>query len=375
MPPSTPANPGTPVSEIETPALIVELDLLEENLQTMAGFMSGYPEVSWRAHAKTHKCVELARRQIAAGAIGICVQKTGEAEVFAGAGIEDILVTNQVVDPRKLQRLARLAGRSRIAVCCDDPDNARAIGAAAEAEGTRIGVLIEIETGAKRAGVDGTAALAATIAAIEDNGNLHFRGLQAYNGPAQHKRTMAERQAAITYTADRVRAALRFLESQGVACETVTGGGTGTFPLEAASGVYTEVQPGSFIFMDADYARNGETGGTVFAAFRQSLFVLTSVTSLRPGQYALVDAGHKAAAVDSGMPVLHGQNGVTFTRAADDYGVIEFEQGSGNLSLGRQLRLIPGHCDPTVNLHDWILGVRDGVVECCWKVDARGALL
>ncbi len=351
------------------------MDLLEANLRAMTDCMRSHPGVVWRGHAKTHKCIELARRQIAAGAVGICVQKTGEAEVFAEAGIEDILVTNQIVDPRKLRRLAGLARKSRIAICCDDPGNVEAIAAAAAAEKTQIDVLVEIETGAQRAGVAGKADLIAVVTAIEAASHLRFRGLQAYNGPAQHKRTAVERRAAIDHASRCVREALLTLQEIGVACETVTGGGTGTFPLEAASGLYTEVQPGSFIFMDADYTRNQETEDTVFAAFRQSLFVLTSVTSLRRGRYLLVDAGHKAAAVDSGMPVVFGQSGMTYARAADDYGLVELSDEAPEIALGMTIKLIPGHCDPTVNLHNWIVGVRDDLVECVWPIDARGALL
>mgnify|MGYP003627245979 FL=1 len=370
-----PARTGDSTDEIETPALVVDLDALDENMATMVSFMTNHPGLSWRGHAKTHKSIEIARRQIAAGAVGICVQKTAEAETFASAGIPDILVTNQVVDARKLRRLAVLAKNTRIGLCCDAPDNACAINAAAVAEGTYIDILIEIETGANRAGVDSTEDLVDLAKKVIAESNLRFRGLQAYNGPAQHKRTLAERSEAINRTIAIVADARAALERSGIQCETITGGGTGTFTHEAASGIYTEIQPGSFIFMDADYSRNRDTLNTVFHAFHHSLFVLTTVTSVRRGAYALVDAGHKAAAVDSGMPIVADNEKMTYIRAADEYGVVELADETTNVDLGMLLHLIPGHCDPTVNLHDWIVGVRGKTVECVWPVDARGALL
>ncbi len=375
MPPHPYIRSGDNIYEIETPALVVDLNAMGANLQTMARFTAGIPRLDWRPHAKTHKCIEIAKRQIAAGAIGICVQKTSEAEVFSNAGIADILVTNQVVDDRKLRRLAALAKKSRIGICCDDADNVRQIAAAATSENVQLDVLIEIETGAKRAGVNSANVLTGVAVAISEARNLNFRGLQAYNGPAQHKRKAGERAEAIEYAVQHVKAAVDTLKNAGLHCETITGGGTGTFPLEAASNIFTEIQPGSFIFMDADYARNQETEGTIFEKFQQSLFVMTTVTSVRKDEYALVDAGHKTASVDSGMPVVDTPDGLFYARAADEYGVVEILPGASDIKPGTQLRLVPGHCDPTVNLHDWIIGYRDGIVECVWPIDARGALL
>ena len=360
-----PAAPGMAEHEVDTPALLVDLDALEFNLDRMAALLDG-TGVRLRAHAKTHKSPVIAHMQAARGAIGQCVQKVAEAEIMAWGGIQDILVSNEVVGPAKLARLMALSGVAHVAVCADCDAGVDRIADAAACAGVRQDVLVEIDTGHGRCGVapgPDAVALAERIAA---SSHLRFAGLQAYHGAAQHMRTLDERTAAIGAGAEATRRTVEQLRQRGLVCDIVGGGGTGSFELEAASGVFTEIQAGSYAFMDADYGRNH---GGASAGFRQSLFVLATVMSTRPGR-AVVDAGHKAVAIDSGYPLVWQQPGLAYTGASDEHGVLT---GDG-LALGEPVRLVPGHCDPTVDRHDWYVGVRGGRVVRVWPVAARGAM-
>lgn len=363
-----PAQPGMREDAVDTPALIVDLDAFEANLDHMAGLVAA-AGVRLRPHAKTHKSPVVAHLQAARGAVGQCVQKVGEAEVLAWGGVPDILVSNEVVDPAKLARLAALARSARIGLCADDPRGVDAAAAAAADAGVRLRVLVEIDAGGGRCGAapgpDATA-LARRIAASP---HLIFGGIQAYHGLAQHLRTPEERAAAVGAAVERAGSVVEDLRRHGLACEVVTGAGTGSFALEAASGVFTELQAGSYVFMDADYARNQAP-----PPFRQALFVLAGVMSApRPGT-AVVDAGHKAVAIDSGLPLVSGRQDVRYVAASDEHGQLALDPGAEPLALGQRLRLVPGHCDPTVDRHDWYVGVRRGRVERLWPVAARGAM-
>jgi len=369
-----PARVGDAVDAIDTPALVLELDAFEANLARMAAFVRG-SRVRLRPHAKSHKCPEIAKRQIALGAVGICAQKTSEAEAFVDAGVGDVLVSNEVVGRAKLDRLARLAKRAKVSVCCDDAANARDISAAARAAGSTLDVLIEVDVGQHRCGVEPgepAAALAKEIASLP---GLRFAGLHAYHGGAQHLRSVEERRAAIEGAAALARATKWLIQSRGIPCPTVTGAGTGTFPFERSSGVYDEIQPGSYVFMDADYNRNAWADpAESFPKFEQSLFVLATVMSTPAPDRAVVDAGLKASSIDSGMPTLVGWPGVEYAKASDEHGVLAIAAGTLGPSLGERVRLVPGHCDPTVNLYDWIVCVRAGRVEALWPIAARGAV-
>jgi len=355
--------------EVDTPALLIDLDAFEHNLDRMADLLRP-TGTKLRAHAKTHKSPIIARQQMARGAVGQCVQKVGEAEVLAWGGIPDILVSNEIVGDAKLARLLALSRIAHVAVCADDPANVARIEAAAEAAGHCMTVLVEIDVGGRRAGVvpgPDAVALAERIAASP---HLIFGGLQAYHGGAQHMRTPAERQAAIGSTIDDTRRTVEQLRQRGLSCPIVGGAGTGTFDIEAASGVYTEIQAGSYCFMDADYGRNRDG---ISAGFQHALFVLATVMSAtRPG-LAVLDAGHKAVAVDCGMPLIWKREAVRYTGASDEHGALAWSPEVSGPKLGEKVRLVPGHCDPTVDRHDWYVGVRKGRVECLWPVAARGA--
>ncbi|MBV9783823.1 MAG: DSD1 family PLP-dependent enzyme [Acidisphaera sp.] len=367
-----PAAIGAAVADIETPALVIDLDAFDRNIAKMAEFARA-AGVRVRPHAKTHKCAAIARRQIAAGAVGQCVQKVGEAEVLAWGGVPDILISNEVMGGTKLARAAALARVGRIAICADNEAQIAAIEAAADQAGLRLSVLVEIDVGGGRCGVQPGPEAVALAQRIARSRHLVFGGLQAYQGRAQHLRTPEERHAAIAHASEGSRRTVEQLRQQGLDCPIVGGAGTGTFALESASGVYTEIQAGSYCFMDADYARNLDGAGAPVGTFRHALFVLASVMSMpRPG-IAVVDAGLKALATDSGFPEIWGRPQLRYVGASDEHGKLECQAGDAP-ELGEKLRLVPGHCDPTVDRFDWYVGVRNGVVECLWPVAARGAL-
>ena len=356
--------------EIDTPALVLDLDAFEHNLAHMRALLEP-TGAKLRAHAKTHKSPVIAHRQIAAGAIGQCVQKVAEAEVLAWGGVGDILVSNEVVGDAKLARLAALAKITRVAVCADDAGNVARIAAAAEAAWVRLPVLVEIDVGMGRCGVQPGPEAVALAQVIAASAHLRFAGLQAYHGRAQHFRSTEERGQAIGAAVDDVRRTVEQLRQQGLDCAIIGGAGTGTFEFEAASGLYNEIQAGSYCFMDADYARNQ---GGASAGFRHALFVLATVMSAaRPG-LAVLDAGHKAVAIDSGMPLVWERDSVRYTGASDEHGKLEWSADQAGPKIGEKIKLVPGHCDPTVDRYDWYVGVRGGLVECLWPVAARGGL-
>lgn len=368
---AAPARPGDPVSAIETPALVVDVDALERNIATMAAFARRLG-VRLRPHAKTHKCAAIARLQLAAGAVGVCVQKTSEASALVDAGIDDVYVSNEVVDPRKLDRVAALAKRATLAIAVDSVVGIDRLVDAVRAARAPIDVLVEIDVGQGRCGVapERAGALASHVILR----GLRFAGLQAYHGGAQHRRGADERARAIAGAGDAVRTALASLAAAGIDCPLVTGAGTGTFPLEAASGLWGELQCGSYVFLDRDYADNGALPDA--PSFEHALFVATQVIG-RDDAHAVVDAGHKSHAIDSGLPRVRDRD-LVFENGGDEHGILRVAGRDPLPALGDVVWLIPGHCDPTVNLHDAMIAVRggldDGVVEAIWPVDARGCV-
>jgi D-serine deaminase-like pyridoxal phosphate-dependent protein len=367
-----PAEIGVPVAEVETPALIIDLDALDRNIAKMAEFARA-SGVRVRPHAKTHKSTAIALRQIALGAVGQCVQKVGEAEVLVRGGVKDILVSNQVVGERKLRRLAALAKDATIALCFDASDQVDAASRVARDFDVVLGGLVEIEVGMERCGVAPGRDAAALARRVADAPNLKFRGLQAYHGRAQHLATYQERAQAIAFAIDAVRETLDSLAGENLPCEIIGGAGTGTFAIEAASGVYNELQVGSYVFMDTEYARiRGRDGGR-YAEFEHSLFVLASVISVPTADRVIVDAGLKSYSAERGPPWVHDRPDVEVTGVSDEHGKLKVGAHARPLSLGEKVWLIPGHCDPTVNLHDWYVGVRKDRVEALWPISARGA--
>src|SRR4051812_26404745 len=366
-----PAIPGMREEQIDTPALVIDLDVFEYNLDTMAALLAP-TGVKLRAHAKTHKSPVIARLQMARGAVGNCVQKVTEAEVLAWGGIPDILVSNEVVGAAKLARLCALSRIAKVGVCADDAGQVAAIEAAAADAGIRMTVLVEIDVGAGRCGVQPGPDAVALATRVASSKHLIFGGLQAYQGSAQHKRTPAERRTLIGNAVDASRRTVEQLRQQGLDCAIVGGAGTGTFEIESHSGVYNEMQAGSYVFMDADYARNLDEAGAPVSSFRHSLFVLATVMSTPNRNIAVLDAGLKALAVDSGMPTIWQRPDIRYLSASDEHGKLDVASETTQPKLGEKLRLVPGHCDPTVDRYDWYVGVRNGRVECLWPIAARG---
>ena len=358
-----PAKIGQRLEDVDTPALVLDLAAFERNQRTLFDAVKG--RVRIRPHAKTHKCAEVAKRQLALGAVGMCCQKVSEAEAMVEGGVGDVLVSNEIVGVAKIARLAALSRRAKIGVCVDHPENVRAIGAT----GAKLDVYIEIDVGMRRCGVEPGEPVVALAREIGKFPNLKFCGLQAYHGRAQHMRSMEERHAAIEGAAQHVFHSKRLLEKAGIACPIVTGAGSGTFMLEVEAGAWDEIQPGSYAFMDADYAKN--EWAAPLPRFEHALFVLTTVMSRPAAPRAIVDAGLKASSLDSGMPGIWKKPGLQYTKASDEHGWIE---GSPLPALGEKLLLVPGHCDPTINLYDWYVVYRDGIVVDLWPITARGAL-
>lgn len=368
-------QPGDPVDAIDTPSLVIDLDAMDRNLRRMAAFALAHG-VRLRPHAKMHKCAAIAKRQIEAGAVGVCVQKLGEAEILAAAGITDIFISNEIVAPSKLERVAALARTVRLALAVDSEQGIERLAQAMRAGSAEIDVFVEVDVGQGRCGA--APQEAGTLAALVGRNRaagLYFAGLQAYHGGAQHVRLPAEREEVARQAIALARVARASVEAAGLACPLVTGAGTGTFMHEAASGVYGEIQPGSYLFMDRDYADNQPDPRE--AAFEHALFVKSQVISLSGATHAVVDAGHKSHAIDSGLPRVAGRE-LDFANGGDEHGILRARPGASLPVLGETVWLVPGHCDPTVNLHDQLVAVRGGLqrgqIEAVWTVDARGAL-
>lgn len=379
---------GQPVAAIDTPSLVVDLDAMKRNLNRMAEFAKKH-DVRWRPHAKMHKSSAIARLQLQAGAVGVCVQKTSEAEAMVAGGVYDVYISNEVIAPAKLARVAQLAHRvaaesGQLAIAVDSAEGVTRLAQAmnearAGTAAAVIDVFVEIDVGQGRCGVAPGRAAVDLVHEIRKHPALRFAGLQAYHGRAQHIRSAQERRDVIAVAAQDAAFTRKLIEAEGVPVELVTGAGTGSMVCEAASGVYGELQAGSFLFMDADYAQNEHDPAQ--PRFEHALFVKTQVisSSLR---HAVCDAGHKAHAIDSGLPRVHSfdaERELEYANGGDEHGLLRPAGASVRVpEIGRMLWLIPGHCDPTVNLHDHLIGVKGGLlkgkVDKIIRVDARGAL-
>ena len=381
---------GLPVEAIDTPALVVDLDAMQRNLARMADF-AGRRGIRWRPHAKMHKSAAIAKLQIQAGAVGVCVQKTAEAEAMVAGGVHNVYISNEVIAPAKLARVATLAHRvaaegGQLAIAVDSVEGVRRLAQAmqvarqgAGGAGAVIDVFVEIDVGQGRCGVAPGRQAVELALEIRKHAPLRFAGLQAYHGKVQHLRSPQERRDAIGIVVQDVQFTRRLIEAEGMAVGLVTGAGTGSMVCEAASGVFGELQAGSFLFMDADYAANERDPAQ--PQFEHALFVKSHVMSSSV-RHAVCDAGHKSHAIDSGLPaVLPLEDGtvLAYANGGDEHGVLRPQEPGGRVpALGETVWLVPGHCDPTVNLHDHMIGVAGGLqagkVERIIRVDARGAL-
>ena len=349
--------------QIETPALVIDMDKLEANIRRMSEYLAG-KKAKLRPHFKTHKSPTIAHMQMAAGAKGLTCSKLGEAEVLAAAGIYDILIANEIVDKNKLYRLAGLAKRARIGVCVDNLDNVTELSEAACAFGSTIYVHIEITVGSERCGINTKEEALALAKQISQSKGLVFEGFQAYAGHIQHKPDMDERVKGVQAAIAKVGAIKEHLEKNGIPVKEISGGGTGTYNITGDNTIWTEIQAGSYIFMDTHYNQLG-------LDFESSLTILTTVMHKRPGT-TIADAGQKVCCKTMGAPAIKNYPGLSAI-LSDEHGRIVDEKDA--LKYLQRIEYIPSHCCTTVNLHDYYYCVRGNLWETTWPILGRGKSL
>lgn len=356
--------------DIPTPALLLDLDRFDLNVARMAGFLREQGK-AFRPHGKTHKCPEVARRLIAAGAIGSCTARLSEAEVFAADGIRGLLVTTAVIGAHKIERavaLTRLAPDTIFIV--ETEQNVREPSAEAARAGVEVNLAVDLYFG--RTGVAAGAPAVDLARAIDRHPHVRFAGIQAYDGAAAHTAPFDARRARSAGSMKQAVETRRMIEHAGLECPLVSGGSTGTYLIDAEIEGVTEIQPGSFAFMDTEYGTIGGPGGTEYRDFAQALTVVATVISRRPG-VAIVDAGYKAFATDRPFtPVPVNLPGVTYAWAGDEHGRLDLTRSDCDLRVGDRVEFVPPHCDPTVNLYDVIHALRGDTVEGVWRIAARG---
>jgi D-serine deaminase-like pyridoxal phosphate-dependent protein len=361
--------PGSRREELDTPALLIDLDIMEQNIAKLFA-EAARSGIAVRPHLKTGKTPALAHTLVHAGAKGICVSKLGEAEVMVAAGIDDVLITTEVIGPAKLARLMGLVRRhAQVKVVVDSGVGAEGLAAAAADWGVTVPVLVEINVGQDRCGIlpgSQAVALAERIAGLPA---LRFMGVQGYEGHLQHVHAEEERERLCREAMERLTSTAAAMLATGLDPAIVTTGGTGTWQYCARyrdAGV-TEVQPGSFIFMDVDY-RNA-----IGNRYGNALAVLATVISRPAPTRAVVDAGLKSLSTDSGNPMPRDLPGVTYRPGGDEHGILSWNEGDApGLEIGDRLEIIPSHCDTTINLFDHYLALRAGRLEAIWSIDGRG---
>jgi len=348
------------IDRIETPALIIDMDALETNINKMSEYFAD-KKARLRPHFKTHKSPAIAKMQIAAGAKGLTCAKLGEAEVLAAAGIEDILIANQIVVTEKICRLAGLARTARMSVCVDNAENVAELSKIAQAYGSTLHVLIEIDVGMQRCGLNTKEEVFALAKQINESEGLVFEGFQAYAGQLSHNPDMGERVSGVKEAIDKVSSIKDYVEGKGLPVKEISGAGTGTHNITGDNTIWTEIQAGSYVFMDTDYSLLG-------LGFKESLSILTTVIHKRPGA-AITDAGQKACCMTVGLPAIKGHPGL-FASLSEEHGRID--DAKNELKYLERIEYIPSHCCTTANLHDYYYCVRNGLWEATWPVAARG---
>jgi D-serine deaminase-like pyridoxal phosphate-dependent protein len=360
-------------AKLNTPALLLDLDALEVNIAAMAAHTKA-AGINLRPHSKGAKSIEIGRRQMAAGAVGICCTTIGEAEVIAGGGIEGVLITSPVVTPVMIERLVALDGKAKgLMVVADNPANVDALARAAQAAGKPISVIVEFDVGQGRTGVPTLEGVVALARRVKESAHLRFAGIQAYYGHLQHIPGFAERRAACNAQIERVRPLLAKLAAEGLAAGIVTGGGTGTFDIDPSGGVYTEVQPGSYPFMDREYTEIDMTANRA-SPFKAALFVQATVVSANREGFAVVNAGYKSFATEGGVATVATPRltASKYKLMGDEHGGVDYDPKGGGLKLGDAVEFLVPHCDPTINLYDRYHCVRADTLVDIWPVDARG---
>jgi len=356
--------------DIPTPALLLDLDAFEDNINKMASHVKSRGK-AFRPHGKTHKCPEVARALIKAGAIGCCAARLSEAEVFAASGIPGLLITTAVIGRDKIARAIALANRAPDTIfVVDDRQNVRDINDAAGQRSQPIKLAVDLFFG--RTGIAPGQPAVELAQLIDKLPNVTFVGLQSYDGAAAHTTPFEARSTRTKMTMGKAVETKTMIERAGIACPLVTGGSTGTYRFDAENPGITELQPGSFVFMDMEYGTIGGPDGSEYRDFRNALTVVTTVVSRPPGM-AIVDGGYKAFSTDRPFtPKAIGIEGVTYGWAGDEHGRLDVSNASRDLKLGDRIEFIPPHIDPTVNLYDSIHVLRGDRVEAVWPIAARG---
>ena len=359
--------------EIPTPALLLDLDRFERNLERMARHARGAGK-NLRPHAKTHRCPEIARRQIAAGALGVACAKLGEAEVMAKVGVRGLLITTQVVSPASVSRLmALLAVAPDTMIVVDHADVVSALARAASAAGVVVNLLVDLDVGTRRTGAPPGEAALALACAVSGHRSLRLRGLQGYAGHCAHVIGWSARREASHKALGPLMETRRLLERAGLPVEVVAGASTGTYDIDSELAGLTELQSGSYCVMDLDYRRIGGRGGPSLTDFEMALTVVATVVSVPAPDRSIVDAGLKAFSTDKPFPPeAVERSGLTYEFAGDEHGRLVGDDPARRPSLGERIEFFPPHCDPTFNLYDRIYAMRRDRVEAVWSIAARG---
>lgn len=358
---------GRHKSELDTPALLVDLDIMEDNIQKMADYITSV-NTELRPHLKTHKTPAIAQKQIDAGAIGVTCAKLGEAEEIVNADIRDVLIANQIVGKYKISRLINLAKQSEIMVAVDDADNVQDISDAAVAAGVNVRILVEVNIGMNRCGVEPGAATLNLAQQVCKSSNLKFEGLMGYEGHTVAKPNRVEREKATQEAMQRLVETKDYLNKHDLEVSIMSGGGTGTFDITGSIPEMTEVQAGSYVFMDSTYGKVEGVG----ERFDCSLSVLATVVSRPEKNRIIVDTGLKVLTKEFGIPQPIGYNGLEMAGLSEEHGKMLVSDEDVSLSPGEKLEILPTHCCTTVNLHDRYYGIRDEIVESVWNIAARG---
>jgi D-serine deaminase-like pyridoxal phosphate-dependent protein len=358
---------------LETPAALLDIDDFEHNLTSFATGCGKY-NVGMRPHAKSHKCAEIARRQVASGALGVCCAKSGELLALHQAGIQDLLLTAPMASTAKIDLLAQAAARhGRVGVVVDRHDLAKAYGAAARNHGVVFDCLVDLDIGLNRSGVGTPEEAAALAKTVQNEEGLRYRGVQAYQGRVQHVTDFASRRATNHASAATLKSFLDLLRRRGLAPEIVSGGGTGSHLLDGEEQMLTEIQAGSYVFMDEGY-REVDIDGSGTPPFRPALRVAVTVIGHSSTGFAIVDGGSKSFALDGPAPyvLLEGKTVGRIEWCGDEFGRVIPAEGNRLLPVGTVVECTVPHCDPTINLHDFLHVVQGGRLIDIWRVEGRG---
>ena len=361
-----------PLEELQTPALIIDLDVFDANLVKMQSYLQEQ-DIALRAHTKMHKCPIIARKQLESGARGVCAAKVSEAEVMCAAGIEDVLVTSPIATPDKVSRFVEARKNNPgLKIVVDCADSADLLAKVAGLEGLVVDVFVDMDLGMGRTGIETGDKTLQLVRHIGESNSLNLSGLQMYAGNCMHIEGFSERKQKYAHIMSKGIETLALLDEAGIVIPVVSGGGTGTYNMESDLGLINELQAGSYAFMDIEYRDIGGVDSEQFLDFGVSLFVLVTAISQPQSRLITVDGGFKSFASDKMAPEFRDVEGVIYHWGGDEHGIVQLNNPSREIRLGNKLSMLTPHCDPTVNLHDFYFPYRDGLVHEVWPISARG---